>query len=170
MKCFIIVALVLVGVTTSEVSKPSFLFQGSWLEMIEKRSGTVEYLKQHGVSEAIATEYSKGPITMQCIQLTEEGYKITGIQNNLPYNTSITWRKQAKLPYVSLLGVSFESDGEVLKDATNYNVMRFNTYNKTTGALAFFTQRVFTSEGYMNYSHTHAASMTTFYTLYQKQE
>uniref|UniRef100_A0A0K2UAW2 Uncharacterized protein n=1 Tax=Lepeophtheirus salmonis TaxID=72036 RepID=A0A0K2UAW2_LEPSM len=93
------------------------------------------------------------------------------LENNLPYNTSITWRKQAKLPYVSLLGVSFESDAEVLKDnATNYNVMRFNTYNKTTGALAFFTQRVFTSEGYMNYSHTHAASMTTFYTLYQKQE
>ncbi|XP_040575295.1 uncharacterized protein [Lepeophtheirus salmonis] len=171
MKCFIIVALVLVGVTTSEVSKPSFLFQGSWLEMVEKRNGAVEYLKQLGVSEAYATAYSQCPITMQCIQLTEEGYKITGIQNNTTYNTSITWRKEAKLPYVSALGLSLIFDAEVLKDnATNHNVMRFNAYNKTTCSLVFFSQRVFTSEGYMNYSHTHAVTKTTFYTLYKKQE
>ncbi|XP_040575517.1 uncharacterized protein [Lepeophtheirus salmonis] len=139
MKCFIIVALVLVGVTTSEVSKPSFLFQGSWLEMKERRSGTVEYLMKLGVSKANATAYSKGPITMQCIQLTEEGYKITGIQpNGSPYNASITWRKEAKRPYSSSRP-EMEFDAEVLKDsATNDNVMRFNTYEKD-GPLVFFT-------------------------------
>uniref|UniRef100_A0A0K2U9A1 Uncharacterized protein n=1 Tax=Lepeophtheirus salmonis TaxID=72036 RepID=A0A0K2U9A1_LEPSM len=49
--------------------------------MKERRSGIVEYLKQLGVSEVNATAYSKGPTTMQCIQLTEEGYKIIGIRN-----------------------------------------------------------------------------------------
>ncbi|XP_040575760.1 uncharacterized protein [Lepeophtheirus salmonis] len=170
MKCFIIVALVLVGVTTSEVSKPSFLFQGSWLEMKERRSGTVEYLMKLGVSKANATAYSKGPITMQCIQLTEEGYKITGIQpSGTPYNASITWRKEGKRPYTSS-GVEMKFDAEVLKDnATNYKLMRFNAYDKTSGSLVFFTQRSFTSEGYMNYSHTIAATEQTAYTLYQKQ-
>ncbi|CAB4056531.1 unnamed protein product [Lepeophtheirus salmonis] len=140
MKCFIIVALLLVGVITSEVSKPSFLFHGSWLEMVGKRNGAVEYLKQLGLSEADATAYSQSPITMQCIQLTEEGYKITGIQNNAAYNTSITWRKEAKLPYVSASGLSLIFDAEVLKDnTTNHNIMRFNAY-KQNNLLSGFLQ------------------------------
>nr|XP_040570846.1 uncharacterized protein LOC121120071 [Lepeophtheirus salmonis] len=138
--------------------------------MGERRNGAVEYLKQLSVSKGNATAYSKGSITMQCVQLTEEGYKITGIQNNAAYNTSITWRKEAKLPYVSASGLSLIFDEEVLKDnATNHNVMLFNAYKITT-SLVFFTQRLFTSEGHMNYSHTNAASKTTFYTLYKKQE
>ncbi|XP_040575674.1 uncharacterized protein [Lepeophtheirus salmonis] len=171
MKCSIFVALVLVGITTSEVSKPSFLFEGSWLEMKDKRTGVVEYLKLFGINQTSATAYSKGPMTMECIQLTENGYKVTGIQpSGVPYNASITWRKEAKSPYTSF-GVEMEFDAEVLKDnATHYNVLRFNAYNKTSGSLVFFTQRVFTSEGYMNYSHTQAATKKTAYTLYQKQE
>ncbi|CAF2747171.1 unnamed protein product [Lepeophtheirus salmonis] len=119
--------------------------------MKERRSGTVEYLKQLGVSEVNATAYSKGPTTMQCIQLTEEGYKITGIQpNGSPYNASITWRKEAKRPYSSLKP-EMEFDAEVLKDsATNDNVMRFNTYEKD-GPLVSFTERTFTSEGKFTY-------------------
>uniref|UniRef100_A0A817FDA0 (salmon louse) hypothetical protein n=1 Tax=Lepeophtheirus salmonis TaxID=72036 RepID=A0A817FDA0_LEPSM len=98
MKCFIIVALVLVGVTTSEVSKSSFLFEGSWLEMKDRRNGVVD----------------KGPMTMECIQLTENGYKVTGIQpSGVPYNASITWRKEAKMPYKSS-GAEMEFDAEAL--------------------------------------------------------
>ncbi|CAB4067532.1 unnamed protein product [Lepeophtheirus salmonis] len=116
MKCFIIVALVLVGVTTSEVFHTILLFEGSWLEMKEERSGAVEYLTEFGVSVADATAYSKGPITLECIQLTEEE------PNGDSYNTSITWRKGAKLPYKSLTGQSLKFDAEVLKDnATNHN-------------------------------------------------
>uniref|UniRef100_A0A0K2U8F1 Lipocalin/cytosolic fatty-acid binding domain-containing protein n=1 Tax=Lepeophtheirus salmonis TaxID=72036 RepID=A0A0K2U8F1_LEPSM len=167
MKCFIIVALVLVGVTTSEVSKPSFLFQGSWLEMKERRSGIVEFLMQLEISEGNAVAYSKGPTTMQCIQLTEEGYKITGIQpDGSPYNASITWRKEARRPY----SYDLDFDAEVFKDnATNHNGMRFTAYKKD-GTPLFFTQRTFTSEGYMNYSHTNVEAKLTGYTLYQKQE
>uniref|UniRef100_A0A0K2VGK9 Uncharacterized protein n=1 Tax=Lepeophtheirus salmonis TaxID=72036 RepID=A0A0K2VGK9_LEPSM len=47
--------------------------------------------------------------------------------------------------------------------------MRFNAYQKN-GPLVFFTQRIFISQGYMNYSHTIAATKKTAYTLYKKQE
>ncbi|CAF2747185.1 unnamed protein product [Lepeophtheirus salmonis] len=138
--------------------------------MKERRSGTVEYLMQLGVSEFDATAYSKGPPTMQCIQLTEEGYKITGLEpNGSPYNASITWRKEAKRPYTSL-GHEMEFDAEVLKDsATKGNLMRFNIYKKNC-PLVSFTERTFTNEGYMNYSHTIVRTKQTAYTLYQKQE
>ncbi|CAF2746529.1 unnamed protein product [Lepeophtheirus salmonis] len=40
--------------------------------MKEEPTDAVEYLKEFGVCEVNGTVYSKGPITMECIQLTEE--------------------------------------------------------------------------------------------------
>ncbi|CAB4057933.1 unnamed protein product [Lepeophtheirus salmonis] len=104
--------------TSVPIKKPfSTLYEGPWLERKEKRT------------------YARGPITMECIRVTEEGYKITGIQpNGDAYNTTITWNKEVKRPYQSL-GQDYEFDAEVYKDNYSRNVMRFNAYSKKQMAL-----------------------------------
>ncbi|XP_040579937.1 uncharacterized protein [Lepeophtheirus salmonis] len=114
MNCLIIVALVLAGISISEsstlsrtsvpIKKPfSTLYEGPWLERKEKRSNVKKYLMLYGVPGQDAQAYARGPITMECIRVTEEGYKITGIQpNGGAYNTTITWNKEVKRPYQSL--------------------------------------------------------------------
>ncbi|CAF2742404.1 unnamed protein product [Lepeophtheirus salmonis] len=66
MKGFILAAFALVGITTFEASMII-------LEMKEKGTSAVEYLKQFGINDTHNTVYSKGPTTMEYIQLTEEG-------------------------------------------------------------------------------------------------
>ncbi|XP_040582541.1 uncharacterized protein [Lepeophtheirus salmonis] len=175
MKCFIIVALVLVGTSTSESSTSSMsslLFEGSWLEMKEHRTNVVEYLTVYGISSENATKYSNGPTTMECIQLTEDGYKVNGIRpDSVPYNMSITWRKEEKRVY-TYPNESLFFDAEVVRDniSHSHNVMLFNVYYDKMETPIFIAERKFTNEGYMNYSHTNVGTNITTYTLYKKQD
>nr|XP_040582606.1 uncharacterized protein LOC121131123 [Lepeophtheirus salmonis] len=181
MKCLIIVALVLVGISISESStlsrdsvpiRESFstLYRGAWLEKKEKRNNVKKYLMLYGVSGPDSQSYARGPITMECIRVTEEGYKVTGIQpNGVAYNTTITYNKEAKRPYQSL-GQDYEFDAEVYKDKYSRNVMRFNAYSKANGSLVFYTLREFIKGGEMRYSHTNVENGVTAFTVYTKWE
>ncbi|CAF2742947.1 unnamed protein product [Lepeophtheirus salmonis] len=152
MKCFVIVAIVLIGISISRSTKPSFTFDGSWLEM-----------KEH------PNYFDLAPSTMECIRVTEEGYKITGIEaNGAPYNGSITWRKEAKRP-MNISGFVLEFDSEVYKDHCSRNVIRFNGYLKGNETPLFYTLRSFTIEGYMKYTHTHVATNSTAFTIFKKR-
>uniref|UniRef100_A0A0K2VEF4 Uncharacterized protein n=1 Tax=Lepeophtheirus salmonis TaxID=72036 RepID=A0A0K2VEF4_LEPSM len=173
MKYFIIVALFLVGTSTSESStssEPSFLFEGSWLEMKQNRTNVVEYLMAYNISRKNATKYDNGPARMECIQLTEDGYKVTGIRpDGVPCNMSITWRKEARRVY-TYPNESLFFDSEVVRDNDSHNVMLFNVYEEEEDIPIFIAERHFTNEGYMNYSQTHVATNITTYTLYKKQD
>ncbi|XP_040575317.1 uncharacterized protein [Lepeophtheirus salmonis] len=166
MKCFVIVALVLIGISTAQLTKPSFTFDGSWLEMKNTRSGLLEYFQNYGIN---ASYFDFAPSTMECIRVTEEGYKITGIEaNGAPYNGSITWRKEAKRP-MNISRFVLEFDSEVYKDHCSRNVIRFNGYLKGSDTPLFYTLRSFTMEGYMKYTHTHVATNSTAFTIFKKR-
>ncbi|CAF2741778.1 unnamed protein product, partial [Lepeophtheirus salmonis] len=115
-----------------------------WLEMKETRSGLLEYYQNYGIN---ASYFDFAPSTMEYIRVTEEGYKITGIEaNGAPYNGSITWRKEAKRP-MNISRFVLEFDSEVYKDHCSRNVIRFNGYLKGSGTPLFYTIRSFTMEG-----------------------
>nr|XP_040575732.1 uncharacterized protein LOC121124627 [Lepeophtheirus salmonis] len=140
--------------------------------MKENRTNVVEYLMQYNISSENATKYNNGPTTMECIQLTEDGYKVNGIRpDGVPYNMSITWRKEAKRVY-TYPNQSLLFDAEVVRDnvSHSHNVMLFNVYYQGLATPIFIAERNFTNEGYMNYSQRHVATNITTYTLYKKQD
>uniref|UniRef100_A0A0K2VA41 Uncharacterized protein n=1 Tax=Lepeophtheirus salmonis TaxID=72036 RepID=A0A0K2VA41_LEPSM len=62
-----------------------------------------------------------------------------------------------------------EFDSMVYKDNCSRNVIRFNVYLKGSDTPLFYTLRSLTMDGYMKYTHTHAATNSSTLTIFKKR-